>query len=67
MRILDEALVSGVIAPNSGLITMLFFMGGGFLSLARKVINRVVETVDQLRVLGLPAYATVPLSEERAS
>ncbi|WP_136067218.1 polysaccharide biosynthesis tyrosine autokinase [Modicisalibacter radicis] len=71
VRILDEAKVlPNPVKPDKGLIVILAALLGGMLAvglvLLRAALNRGVETPDQLEQLGLPVYATVPLSEEQA-
>ncbi|WP_236645442.1 polysaccharide biosynthesis tyrosine autokinase [Aidingimonas lacisalsi] len=68
VRIIDDTVVgAGPIAPNKPVIVMLATVMGGFLSvafvLARGFLNRGVENPEQLEELGLPVYATVPLSD----
>ncbi|SFH35387.1 polysaccharide biosynthesis tyrosine autokinase [Modicisalibacter xianhensis] len=70
VRVLDTAEVfPEPVKPNKKLIvvvaTLLGAMIGVGLVLLRAAFNRGVETTDQLEALGLPVYATVPLSEEQ--
>ncbi|MDW5377035.1 polysaccharide biosynthesis tyrosine autokinase [Halomonas sp. HP20-15] len=71
VRILDEAKVlPNPVKPNKKLIVVLAALFGAMLAvglvLLRAAFNRGVEAPDQLEQLGLPVYATVPLSEEQA-
>lgn len=70
VRILDEALVQGPIRPQRGLIMMLSLIGGGFLSVllifGHRMLNRGIESVEELHAMGMSVYATVPLSDEQA-
>nr|WP_297456503.1 polysaccharide biosynthesis tyrosine autokinase [uncultured Halomonas sp.] len=70
VRVLDEAQVfPQPVSPNKKLIVVLAILLGGMfamgLVLLRAILNRGIETSDQLEQLGLPVYATVPLSEEQ--
>ncbi|MEQ6890590.1 polysaccharide biosynthesis tyrosine autokinase, partial [Halomonas sp. CS7] len=70
VRIIDEALVSGSpIEPRKARIVVLATLLGGMLAvglvLMRGLLNRGVESPEQLEDAGLPVYATVPLSEEQ--
>ncbi|MEC9481694.1 MAG: polysaccharide biosynthesis tyrosine autokinase [Halomonas sp.] len=69
VRILDDAVIQGMIAPRTLRIIAVSLVGGFLLAvcivLLRLVFNRGVETPDQIEALGLPVYATVPLSEEQ--
>ncbi|MFG6179357.1 polysaccharide biosynthesis tyrosine autokinase [Halomonas sp. THAF12] len=70
VRIIDKAQVAGSpIAPNSPVIVMVAtVMGLGcavMLVLLRAFFNRGVEGPEQLEDLGLPVYATVPLSDDQ--
>jgi tyrosine-protein kinase Etk/Wzc len=67
VRILDRAVVqSGMIAPNKPLIIVVSMFTGVFLGFAvvllRHILNRGVESIEQLQEAGLPVYAAVPLS-----
>lgn len=71
VRMLDDAKVSPVpVEPNKKLIVALAILLGGMtgvgLILLRVALSQGVETPDQLEQLGLPVYATVPLSTEQA-
>lgn len=70
VRVLDQAQVfPQPVSPNKKLIVVLAILLGGMfamgLVLLRAILNRGIETSDQLEQLGLPVYATVPLSEEQ--
>ena len=72
VRIIDDAaLQPNPIAPRRSLIVIIAFLLGGMLSLfvvmAWRMMNRGVESADQLTAIGLPVYATVPLSETQQS
>ncbi|EPC04142.1 hypothetical protein L861_02185 [Litchfieldella anticariensis FP35 = DSM 16096] len=70
VRILDEAdIIPAPVSPNKPLIVMVSLLLGGLLAvgwvLVRAAFNRGVESPEQLEELGIPVYATVPLSEEQ--
>lgn len=70
VRIIDSAQVSpSPIAPKKGLVIMSATLLGATLSvgivLLRAFINRGVEVPEQLESIGLPVYATVPLSDDQ--
>ncbi|MWJ28483.1 polysaccharide biosynthesis tyrosine autokinase [Halomonas sp. ZH2S] len=67
VRILDEAVVQpGPVEPKKPLIVVLATLLGGMLAvglvLLRGLFNRGVESPEQIEEIGLPVYATVPLS-----
>lgn len=68
VRILDEAEIQGQVEPRRGLITGVSLLAGLLLAmvvvLLRAAFNRGIVSSEQLEDLGLPVYATVPLSEE---
>lgn len=68
VRILDDAVVQGQIAPRRNLIVAIAGLSGLLLAmiiiLLRAAFSRGVMSPEQLEDLGLPVYATVPLSEE---
>lgn len=71
VRIIDQALVGDApIAPRKPLVVVLATLLGGMLAvglvLVRGLLNRGVESPEQIEELGLPVYATVPLSEEQS-
>ncbi|ERS91437.1 polysaccharide biosynthesis tyrosine autokinase [Halomonas sp. PBN3] len=70
VRIIDEALVGAApIEPKKPLIVVLATLLGGMLAvgmvLVRGLLNRGVESPEQIEEAGLPVYATVPLSDEQ--
>lgn len=70
VRIIDDAFVrSGPIAPNKPAKVLLATMFGAMLAvayvLAKGFLLRGVESPEQLEQLGLPVYATIPLSEDQ--
>lgn len=71
VRVLDEAKVlPDPVKPHKKLIVILSTLFGGMLAvglvLLRAAFSRGVETPEQIEQLGLPVYATVPLSEEQS-
>ncbi|GGY06507.1 protein tyrosine kinase [Litchfieldella qijiaojingensis] len=70
VRIIDDALVAGgPIAPNKPILVILSTIVGAVLAVAyvlvKGILNRGVESPEQLEELGLPVYATIPLSEDQ--
>lgn len=70
VRIIDEAMSSGnPIEPKKPLIVVLATLLGGMLAvggvLVRGLLRRGVESPEQIEQIGLPVYATVPLSDEQ--
>ncbi|MFC2992169.1 polysaccharide biosynthesis tyrosine autokinase [Halomonas tibetensis] len=70
VRIIDEALVgSEPIEPKKPLIVVLATLLGGMLAvgivLVRGLLNRGVESPEQIEDAGMPVYATVPLSDDQ--
>nr|WP_298374360.1 polysaccharide biosynthesis tyrosine autokinase [uncultured Halomonas sp.] len=70
VRIIDSALVNpSPIEPKTIVIVLLATIIGLILALGfvivRGLLNRGVESPEQLEELGLPVYATVPLSEDQ--
>ncbi|WNK20109.1 polysaccharide biosynthesis tyrosine autokinase [Halomonas piscis] len=70
VRIIDKALVgTSPIEPKKKLIVVLATLLGGMLAvglvLVRGMFNRGVESPEQIEDIGLPVYATVPLSDEQ--
>ncbi|SFU95414.1 polysaccharide biosynthesis tyrosine autokinase [Halomonas korlensis] len=68
VRILDEAVVQpGPVEPKKPLIVVLATLLGGMLAvglvLVRGMLNRGIESPEQIEEYGLPVYATVPLSD----
>jgi len=72
VRVVDEAAVNTAapIKPQKTFIVALSFLLGGFLSagcvLLQSMLNRGVESPNQIESIGIPVYATVPLSEEQS-
>ncbi|MDO3720331.1 polysaccharide biosynthesis tyrosine autokinase [Marinobacter sp. chi1] len=68
VRILDDAVVKGKVAPKSARIIAISGLAGLLLAmtmvLLRGILNRGIVSPDQLEELNLPVYATVPLSDE---
>lgn len=68
VRILDDAVVQGQVAPRRNLIVAVAGLSGLLLAmvmiLLRAAFSRGIVSPEQLEDLGLPVYATVPLSEE---
>ena len=68
VRILDDAVVQGQVAPKRNLIVAVAGMSGLLLAmiivLLRAAFNRGLVSPEQLEELDIPVYATVPLSEE---
>ncbi|GLS89040.1 tyrosine protein kinase [Psychromonas marina] len=68
VRILDEAQVyTNAIKPKKPLIVVLATLLGGMLSVAfvllRAAFHKGVESPEEIEALGLPVYASIPLSE----
>ncbi|PSU97732.1 polysaccharide biosynthesis tyrosine autokinase [Photobacterium kishitanii] len=68
VRILDAAQVyTHAVKPKKALIVILAILLGGMLSVAiaflRAVLHRGVENPDEIEALGLPVYASIPLSD----
>ena len=68
VRILDDAVAQGQVAPRRNLIVAIAGLSGLLLAmiivLLRAAFNRGIVSPEQLEELDLPVYATVPLSEE---
>ena len=68
VRILDDAVTQGQVAPRRNLIVAAAGMSGLLLAmvivLLRAAFNRGIVSPEQLEELDLPVYATIPLSEE---
>lgn len=70
VRIIDTAVTSGApVKPKKSLIVLIAaFLGAaaaiGFV-LLRRAFNRGIESPEEIEQLGLPVYATVPLSLEQ--
>ncbi|MBU3007663.1 polysaccharide biosynthesis tyrosine autokinase [Cobetia amphilecti] len=70
VRILDDAgILPQPVKPKKAMIVVIVTLLGGMLSvsviLLRAAFRRGVESPDQLEALGLPMYATIPLSDEQ--
>ena len=70
IRILDDAdVLPKPVDPKKSLIVVIMTLLGGMLSvgiiLLRAACHRGVESPEQLESLGLPMYATIPLSDEQ--
>ncbi|WP_251976377.1 polysaccharide biosynthesis tyrosine autokinase [Salinicola avicenniae] len=70
VRILDSAAaLPAPVAPNKVLILAVSIILGLIVGVAgvflRALFNRGIETQEQIEELGLPVYATIPLSEEQ--
>lgn len=72
VRVIDDAVVNPgeqVKPQKAQIIAMCFLLGAmlsaGFIVL-RSILNRAVETAEQIENLGIPVYATVPLSQEQS-
>ncbi|PTB31250.1 polysaccharide biosynthesis tyrosine autokinase [Photobacterium phosphoreum] len=68
VRILDTAQVyTNAVKPKKALIVVLATLLGGMLSVAiaflRAALHRGVESPDEIEALGLPVYASIPLSD----
>ncbi|WP_089851962.1 polysaccharide biosynthesis tyrosine autokinase [Halomonas saccharevitans] len=66
VRIIDSAVISGLVAPNRGRILLMATLLGLVLSiglvLVRELLRRGVTSPDQIEAAGIPVYATIPLS-----
>ncbi|GEN29578.1 tyrosine protein kinase [Halovibrio variabilis] len=66
IRIIDDAVLSGQIAPNSARILILYTVLGMLLItgyvLLKELLKRGVESSDQIESIGLTVYASVPQS-----
>lgn len=70
VRILDDAVAQpGPVEPRKPVTVVMSTLVGAFLAVAfvivRSILNRGVESAEQLEDLGLPVYATVPLSDDQ--
>ncbi|GAB3376516.1 polysaccharide biosynthesis tyrosine autokinase [Spongiibacter taiwanensis] len=71
VRIVDEAAVniSDPVKPKKALIVVIATMLGGFIAVAlvlvRAALNRGIENPDDLEAIGLPVYASIPMSDEQ--
>ncbi|KAA0014682.1 polysaccharide biosynthesis tyrosine autokinase [Billgrantia pellis] len=70
VRILDDAVAQpGPVEPRKPVTVAMLTLVGAFLAVAfvivRSILNRGVESAEQIEDLGLPVYATVPLSDDQ--
>lgn len=68
VRILDVAQsYSGAVKPNKQMIVLVATLLGGILAvvftLLRAALHRGVENPDEIEAIGLPVYASVPMSD----
>ena len=71
VRILDTAQAySNAVKPKKSLIVVLATLLGGMLSVAfvlvRAALHKGVENPDEIEALGLPVYASIPMSDWQA-
>ena len=72
VRIVDDAAVDveEPVKPKKALIAVIATLLGGFLGVAivlvKAALNRGVENPDDLEAIGLPVYASIPLSVEQS-
>lgn len=71
VRLIDPAVIAPKpVKPKKGMVvalaTMLGLMLGIGFTLARAAMNRGVVSAEQVENIGLPVYATVPLSEDQS-
>ena len=70
VRIIDQAVVSGMVSPNRPRLLILATMLGLILSvglvLIRELLRRGVTSPEQIEAAGIPVYATVPLSSAQS-
>lgn len=72
VRVVDEAAVNtqAPVKPKRALIAAVALLLGGMIGtgivLVRAMLNRGIENPEDIEKLGLPVYATVPLSEIQA-
>jgi tyrosine-protein kinase Etk/Wzc len=71
VRIIDDAAVNieAPVQPKKALIAVIATLLGGLLGVAlvlvRAALNRGIENPDDLEAIGLPVYASIPLSDEQ--
>ncbi|AKH67859.1 capsular exopolysaccharide biosynthesis protein [Spongiibacter sp. IMCC21906] len=71
VRIVDDAAVNieEPVKPKKALIAVIATLLGGFLGVAlvlvRAALNRGIENPEDIEALGLPVYASIPLSDEQ--
>ncbi|MCG9698371.1 polysaccharide biosynthesis tyrosine autokinase [Shewanella sp. Isolate11] len=68
VRILDEAQAyTEAVKPKKLLVVVVAILLGGFIAVAlvlvNKAIHKGVESPDQIEELGIPVYASIPLSQ----
>jgi len=72
VRIVDDAAVDveEPVKPKKALIAVIATLLGGFLGVAlvlvKAALNRGVENPDDIEAIGLPVYASIPLSTEQS-
>ena len=72
VRIVDDAAVNiaAPVKPRKAIIVVVATLFGGFLGIAivlvRAALNRGVENPDDIEAIGLPVYASIPLSSEQS-
>lgn len=72
VRIIDDAAVNieEPVKPKQLLIVVIATLLGGFLGIAavlvRAALNRGVENPDDIEAIGMPVYASIPLSKEQS-
>jgi len=72
VRLIDAAAtnIEEPVKPNKKIIVALSFILGLFISIAivvlRKAFHNGIETPEQIEDIGLPVYASIPLSETQA-
>jgi tyrosine-protein kinase Etk/Wzc len=68
VRIVDPAVVGSAVKPQKGVIVLGGTVLGVFLAVAfiflRQMLNRGLEDPAAIEKLGLPVYASIPLSEQ---
>lgn len=71
VRIIDDAAVNieEPVKPKKALIIVISALLGGFVGVAlvllRAALNRGIENPDDIEAIGLPVYASIPLSDEQ--
>lgn len=71
VRIVDPAAVDDTtpVKPRKALVVLIGILLGGFLSvglvLLRQMLNRGIEDPSQIEELGLPVYASIPVSPKQ--
>jgi tyrosine-protein kinase Etk/Wzc len=72
VRIVDDAAVNieQPVKPKKSLIVVIATLIGGFFGVAivllRAALNRGVENPDDIEAIGMPVYASIPLSTEQS-